>query len=171
MEEDVASKRICRAKLSWRKTKTWRRRACRVGSGATQSSLPTIREEKACDAFRDRKSDAALEDLQRRRLGGATMFTSTLRSLSEPGCRSSGTSGARPNRMRSASSEQEELDVLGKNLHKYLGTRSCLFAGKRMRRTSSLFNNDVVHVCATPVSAPSMPLLTRLAAYCLCSRQ
>eukprot|EP00971_Amphidinium_carterae_P254809 5058270-Amphidinium_carterae.2 len=35
-----------RAKLSWRKTKNGRRRARRVGSGVTQSSLPTIHEEE-----------------------------------------------------------------------------------------------------------------------------
>eukprot|EP00971_Amphidinium_carterae_P335633 6471598-Amphidinium_carterae.1 len=53
VDEDVASyvayqpKWTNRAKLSWRKTKTGRRRA-RQG---TRSSLPAVAEEKASDAF------------------------------------------------------------------------------------------------------------------------
>eukprot|EP00971_Amphidinium_carterae_P035626 701372-Amphidinium_carterae.2 len=42
--------------------------------------------------FLDRINDAAIEDSQRRRLDDSIIFTSTLRSLSEPGCRSSDTS-------------------------------------------------------------------------------
>eukprot|EP00971_Amphidinium_carterae_P025003 493789-Amphidinium_carterae.1 len=105
-EEDVASftpsclKKTSRVKLSWSKTKTGRRRARRLGSGVTESSLPTIQEEKACDAFLDRISDAAHEDLQRRRLDDIIIFTSTLQPLSGPGCRSSDTSGASLTRMR-----------------------------------------------------------------------
>eukprot|EP00971_Amphidinium_carterae_P042028 825674-Amphidinium_carterae.2 len=60
VNEDVAShaasqpKWNSRAKLSWRKTQTGRRRARRVGSGVTRSSLPIVEEEKACDAFLER---------------------------------------------------------------------------------------------------------------------
>eukprot|EP00971_Amphidinium_carterae_P136848 2711476-Amphidinium_carterae.1 len=59
VDEDVASyaafqpKWTSSAKLSWRKTKSGRRRARRVGSRGTRSSLPTLQEAKACDAFRE----------------------------------------------------------------------------------------------------------------------
>eukprot|EP00971_Amphidinium_carterae_P017099 337521-Amphidinium_carterae.1 len=88
VDEDVAScaasclKRTSRAKLSWRKTNTGRRHARRVGSGVTQSSLPTIQEEKACNAFFDRIHVAEPDDFERRGLDGRTIFTLTLRSLS-----------------------------------------------------------------------------------------
>eukprot|EP00971_Amphidinium_carterae_P274694 5451092-Amphidinium_carterae.2 len=64
VDEDVAHyaasqpKWTNRAKLSWRKTKTGRRRARRGGSGGSTrstgtSSLPAAAEEKASDAFLD----------------------------------------------------------------------------------------------------------------------
>eukprot|EP00971_Amphidinium_carterae_P292488 5806566-Amphidinium_carterae.1 len=85
VNEDVAShiashpKWTSRAKLSWRRTRTGRRRARGVGSGVTQSSLHTVEEEKACPVFLKRISDAALDDLQRHRLDARIIFTSTLR--------------------------------------------------------------------------------------------
>eukprot|EP00971_Amphidinium_carterae_P149624 2966438-Amphidinium_carterae.1 len=98
-------KRTSRAKLSWRKKKTGRRRARRAGSGVTQSSLPTRQEEKACDAFLERIDVAEPDDFERRGLDGRTIFTRTLRSLSgTSGCWSSGTSNAGRTRMRSTSS-------------------------------------------------------------------
>eukprot|EP00971_Amphidinium_carterae_P008264 163284-Amphidinium_carterae.1 len=43
-----------RARLRWRKMKTGRKRARRVGSGGARSSLPSVAEEEACDAFLER---------------------------------------------------------------------------------------------------------------------
>eukprot|EP00971_Amphidinium_carterae_P028352 558302-Amphidinium_carterae.1 len=74
LERDVAShaasrpKWISRATLSWRKTKTGRRRARRVGSGVTRSSLPTVEEGKACDAFLEGINVAEPDDFERRGL-------------------------------------------------------------------------------------------------------
>eukprot|EP00971_Amphidinium_carterae_P180552 3580938-Amphidinium_carterae.1 len=57
VDKDVAShtasqpRWTSRARLRWRKTKTGRRRACRIGSGGTRSNLPTIHEVNVCDAF------------------------------------------------------------------------------------------------------------------------
>eukprot|EP00971_Amphidinium_carterae_P295460 5868072-Amphidinium_carterae.1 len=114
-----------------------RRRARRIGSGVTQSSLPTVQEEEeACDAFLERIDVAELDDFERRNLGGRAIFTRTLRSLTGPGCRSSDTSGASPTRMRSTLSEQAQLDVQKKNLHPHHITRSTSCAVEGMRSTS-----------------------------------
>eukprot|EP00971_Amphidinium_carterae_P137698 2729327-Amphidinium_carterae.2 len=72
-----------RAKLSWRKTKTGRRRERQVGSGGTRSSLPTVQEEKACDAFLEKIAVAEPDECERRALHGRTILTSTLHSLIE----------------------------------------------------------------------------------------
>eukprot|EP00971_Amphidinium_carterae_P272410 5406818-Amphidinium_carterae.1 len=84
LERDVASHRashpnwISSAKLSWRKIKTGRRRARRVGSGGTQSNLPTVEEEKACDAFLERKDVDQPDDFERRGLDRRIIFTRPL---------------------------------------------------------------------------------------------
>eukprot|EP00971_Amphidinium_carterae_P039166 769811-Amphidinium_carterae.2 len=87
VDEDVTSqaasqpKWTSRARLRWRKTKTGRRCARRVGSGGARSSLPTIQEAKACDAFLQTIGDAAPDELERPGLDGRAIFTSTLRAV------------------------------------------------------------------------------------------
>eukprot|EP00971_Amphidinium_carterae_P278824 5535301-Amphidinium_carterae.1 len=103
VDEDVASYaasclKRSRAKLSWRKTKTVRRRERRLAWGVTKSSLPTIQEEKACDFFLERIDGAELDDFERCGLDGRTIFTRSLRSLSG---------------MRSTSFELATVDVQG----------------------------------------------------------
>eukprot|EP00971_Amphidinium_carterae_P165023 3271279-Amphidinium_carterae.1 len=78
-EED--NEDVARHALGWRRTKTGRQRARRVGSGGTRPSLPTVQEEKACDAFLKRIEVDEPDEFERRRLDGSTIFTSTLRSL------------------------------------------------------------------------------------------
>eukprot|EP00971_Amphidinium_carterae_P203292 4034246-Amphidinium_carterae.2 len=82
--EDVASyaascvkrtSRGCRAELSWRKTKTGRRRARRIASGVTQSTNRSVIDVIEPD------------DFERSSLGGRTIFMRTLRWLNGPGCR------------------------------------------------------------------------------------
>eukprot|EP00971_Amphidinium_carterae_P065149 1291292-Amphidinium_carterae.1 len=71
---DVASyanKWTSKAKLSWWKTKIGRRRARRVGSGFAQSTLPTVEEEKASDAFLERTDVAELDEFKRRGIDGS----------------------------------------------------------------------------------------------------
>eukprot|EP00971_Amphidinium_carterae_P134542 2666370-Amphidinium_carterae.1 len=75
------------------------------------------KEKEACDAFLERTDAAEPDDFERRGLDGRAIFTRTQRSLSETsGHRSSDTSTAQRTRMRSASSEQAELDVQGATL-------------------------------------------------------
>eukprot|EP00971_Amphidinium_carterae_P046114 907741-Amphidinium_carterae.1 len=68
VNEDVAGyaashpKSTSRAKHSWRRTVSGRRRARRVGSGLLRSSLPTVDDEGACDAFLDRIEVAEPDD-------------------------------------------------------------------------------------------------------------
>eukprot|EP00971_Amphidinium_carterae_P231046 4584815-Amphidinium_carterae.1 len=89
VDEDVASHVVSqtrwtsRARLRWRKTKTGRRRAHRVGSGGARSSLPTIQEAKACDAFLETMGDTEPDEFARPGLHGRTptVFTSTPRAV------------------------------------------------------------------------------------------
>eukprot|EP00971_Amphidinium_carterae_P202165 4011374-Amphidinium_carterae.1 len=66
VDEDAASyaasqpKWTSRARPRWQKTKTGRRHARQVASGGTRSSLPTIQEAEACDAFLETIGDAEL---------------------------------------------------------------------------------------------------------------
>eukprot|EP00971_Amphidinium_carterae_P259380 5146996-Amphidinium_carterae.1 len=86
LERDVASHAashpnwISRAKLT-----TGRRRARRVGSGGSRSSLRTVEEEEACDAFLERTHvvEPEPDDFDRHVLDRRITFTRTLRSVSD----------------------------------------------------------------------------------------
>eukprot|EP00971_Amphidinium_carterae_P256363 5090319-Amphidinium_carterae.1 len=93
-----SSERVSKAKLSLRKTTTGRRRARRVGSARPRSRLPTVEEEKACDAFLERISFDQLDDFERHGLdktdhlhahsessAGSTLLSEPTVALVDPG--------------------------------------------------------------------------------------
>eukprot|EP00971_Amphidinium_carterae_P057738 1141978-Amphidinium_carterae.1 len=66
--------------------KAWaqrRRRARWAGSGGTRSSMPTVDEEKACDAFLERIHVAEPDDFKRRGFDRRIICTRALRSESD----------------------------------------------------------------------------------------
>eukprot|EP00971_Amphidinium_carterae_P348987 6490780-Amphidinium_carterae.2 len=83
VEQDVVQHTASRpnwfrgAKLRWLRATTGRRRARRVGSGGTRSSLPTIQEAKACETISADDPDG----FERPGLDGRSIFTSTLRAV------------------------------------------------------------------------------------------
>eukprot|EP00971_Amphidinium_carterae_P022386 441422-Amphidinium_carterae.1 len=86
LEQDVARHAAScptwhsKARLCGRKMKTGRRRARCVGSGGTRSSLPSVAEEEACDAFFERTEVDEPDEFEG---SGRTIFARSLRSVSD----------------------------------------------------------------------------------------